>query len=176
MKHIYVYIYIYICICIYIYTYTNTYNICTKHCRRPLKKIYDVWFSSSAQGDHNSTVLEKQLPDHGPRLRSMVAWCCGSLDPKSAMVGGPGLHFATQACILGLYGSSVIPKGSILVGWVFRDDSTFRGSPNRHFSGKAGTGAGGPGARWGTPGGRRAGRSARPAGGSPGPWQKCPKS
>ena len=120
--------------------------------------------------------LEKQLPDHGPRLRSMVAWCCGSLDPKSAMVGGPGLHFATQACILGLYGSSVIPKGSILVGWVFRDDSTLRGSPKRHCSGKAGTGAGGLGARRGTPGGRGRERAGTPRGEARDPGRSAQKA
>ena len=52
-------------------------------------------------------------------------WVCGSLDPKSAMAGGHTLHFATQGCIFGFYGSSVIPKGSILVGWAFHDDSNY---------------------------------------------------
>ena len=98
------------------------------------------------------------------------------MDPKSAMVGGPGLHFATQACILGLYGSSVIPKGSILVGWVFRDDSTLRRKPKASLFRESGHWGGRPGSPPGDARGERAGMSGHPAGGSLGPWQKCPKS
>ena len=68
---------------------------------------------------HYRRSLEKQLPNHGLRPRvygGLVLWKFGSPIRDS---GRAWIVFCDPRVIVGFYGSSVVPKGSILVGWSF---------------------------------------------------------